>query len=393
MMITEISVQRSSGNIFDDLGFDDPEEMLAKSEIVRNIDKTITQLQIDHARVAELIGIKESEVYDLITGKLLDLPKDQLSQFLTKLNTMNGSNHPKAQEILKLQEIVENGILSGEWTFDHEISGSGWDGYFSTKGIAKCIFRPFTVDISFVDGAGYDNASLIWKENDEPLLKADHYYREDYDDSNIDTEAKELIKTCLNIWINAKKERVTIIQNNLLSDSVSALSQPRLLNNPDKVDKEGFQSCSKLISDEYILDRKTLFFINNDFDELKEAYKGKKLNKSVTHLCNAITNQIFRYVVIADKDKSIHTLRELINSTNLELVENLDTPEKWNFRQLIEVLSSLGVIDQTIVHIATIVNSYGQTEVEVIDSVPSLVVNGLNIICHKIIQWYGKTNS
>jgi len=93
MMITEIGVQQSSGNIFADLGFDDPEEMLAKAEIVRNIGNAITQLQIDNDKVAELIGIKQSEVYDLIIGRLLHLSKDQLSQFLDKLNHIPSSYH------------------------------------------------------------------------------------------------------------------------------------------------------------------------------------------------------------------------------------------------------------------------------------------------------------
>jgi predicted XRE-type DNA-binding protein len=109
MMITEIGIQQSSGNIFADLDFDDPEEMLAKAEIVRNISNSITQLQIDYNKVAELIGIKQSEVYDLTMGKFLHLPKDQLSQFLHKLTHMQNSRHPK-EEVLKLQKIVENGL-------------------------------------------------------------------------------------------------------------------------------------------------------------------------------------------------------------------------------------------------------------------------------------------
>lgn len=386
-MITEISIQRGSGNVFADLGYDDPEEMSAKSEIVRNISNTITQLELEHSRVAELIGIKESEVYDLITGRLLDLPKDQLSHYLYKLTHMTTSRHPKEEQVLKLQEIVENGILSGEWTFDFKNEGSLEESYLSTIGTAQNESKHFLIDIWIKDWPNISEACLSWTENNTTILKIYHssLVWEDVDDAG-----RELVKVCLNRWIKAKAERGAIVQNILLSDSVSVVSQPKLLNNPDKVDKEVFQSCSKLISDEYILDGKILFFLSNNLDELKEAYKGKKLNKSVTHLCSAITNQIFRYVVIADKDKSVNTLRELINSTNLELAENLDTPEKWNFRQLIEVISSLGVIDQTIVHIATIVNSYGQTEVEVIDSVPSLVVNGLNIICHHITQWHGK---
>ncbi len=84
-MITEISIQRGSGNVFADLGYENPEEMLAKAEIVRNIGNAITQLQIDYDKVSELLGIKQSEVYDLIIGRLLHLSKDQLSQFLHKL--------------------------------------------------------------------------------------------------------------------------------------------------------------------------------------------------------------------------------------------------------------------------------------------------------------------
>jgi len=85
-MTKEVSAQISMNNIFADLGFTDAEEMFAKAEIVRNISKNIDQLQIDHANVAELLEISQSEVSSLITGRLLHLPKDRLSQFLDKLN-------------------------------------------------------------------------------------------------------------------------------------------------------------------------------------------------------------------------------------------------------------------------------------------------------------------
>jgi predicted XRE-type DNA-binding protein len=379
-MITEVRVELSTGNVFADLGYDDPEEMSDKAEIVRSISKTITQLQIDHAKVAEIIGIKQSEVYDLIIGRLLRLPKDQLSLFLTKLTTMNSSKHPNAQGILKLQEIVENGILSGEWTFDHENKGSTWDGYFSTKGIAKNVSWHFSVDISFMDGCSCNTASLIWKQNDDLLLKAYHYEQDDSEDNEIDIEAQELIKTCLEKWITAKEERVSIIQNNLLSNPIDLQVQTQL----EKTEKEDFQPCFNLIK-EWILDPKAKYFLEKDLEALKVIYGNGELNRPFVHNTLSIIKKVFKYIILSSQDKSIDTLQEIEESNNeFQSIENLD---EWNFDQLVQTLLDFNILDDFTVPISKVIYLYGQSETEEIDAnIVAIVASGLNIICRTIMR-------
>jgi|GEM_PF-421531 len=373
-MITEVRVELSTGNVFADLGYDDPEEMSAKAEIVRSISNTITQLQIDHAKVAEIIGIKQSEVYDLIIGRLLRLPKDQLSQFLTKLTTMTSSKHPKAQGILKLQEIVENGILSGEWTFDYEENGSFEEFYISTKGILKNSSRNFVIEISTSDSPDFSEAILIWKENDVTLIKIDH---SPYD---IDYEGRELVEACLSRWKKVKEERVSIIQNNLLSNPIDLQVQTQL----EKTEKEDFQPCFNLIK-EWILDPKAKYFLEKDLEALKVIYGNGELNRPFVHNTLSIIKKVFKYIILSSQDKSIDTLQEIEESNNeFQSIENLD---EWNFDQLVQTLLDFNILDDFTVPISKVIYLYGQSETEEIDAnIVAIVASGLNIICRTIMR-------
>lgn len=383
-MITEVRVELSTGNVFADLGYDDPEEMSAKAEIVRSISKTITQLQIDHAKVAEIIGIKQSEVYDLIIGRLLRLPKDQLSQFLTKLTTMNSSKHPNAQGILKLQEIVENGILSGEWTFDYEENGSFEEFYISIKGILKNSSRNFVIEISTSDSPDFSEAILIWKENDVTLIKIDH---SPYD---IDYEGRELVETCLRRWKKVKEERVSIIQNNLLSNPTDLEVQTQL----EKTEKEDFQPCFNLIK-EWILDIDPIekYILEEELKELKLIYSNGDLNRTFVHRNGdlnrtfvrntfLIINKVFKYIILSNQDKSIDTFQE--SNNEFQSIENL---KEWNFDQLVQALLDLNILDDFTVPISKVICLYGQSETEEIDAnIVAIVASGLNIICRTIMR-------
>lgn len=49
----------SSGNVFADLGLPNPEELLAKAEITRQINKLIKQQNMTQKEAAELLGIDQ----------------------------------------------------------------------------------------------------------------------------------------------------------------------------------------------------------------------------------------------------------------------------------------------------------------------------------------------
>jgi predicted XRE-type DNA-binding protein len=84
-MTEEIKVQASSGNVFADLGLENPDELLLKAELVRKISNIIATQQITQAEAAELLGIDQAKVSALMTGKLSEFSTVRLFRFLNAL--------------------------------------------------------------------------------------------------------------------------------------------------------------------------------------------------------------------------------------------------------------------------------------------------------------------
>ena len=58
----------SSGNVFADLGFDEPEEELAKAEILIQLADAVVARGLTRARAAKVFAISQSEVLALLSG-------------------------------------------------------------------------------------------------------------------------------------------------------------------------------------------------------------------------------------------------------------------------------------------------------------------------------------
>ena len=84
---TEDTVKASSGNVFADLGLKNPEELLAKAEVVQRISDIIAERQLTHARAAKLLGIDQPKVSALLRGKLDGFSTDRLFRFLNALGS------------------------------------------------------------------------------------------------------------------------------------------------------------------------------------------------------------------------------------------------------------------------------------------------------------------
>jgi len=80
------TVHDSSGNIFEDLGLPNPEERLAKAELARVIRTILRERQLTQAQAAELLGIKQPDVSDLVRGKLARFSMERLERFLNALD-------------------------------------------------------------------------------------------------------------------------------------------------------------------------------------------------------------------------------------------------------------------------------------------------------------------
>ncbi len=76
----------SSGNIFADLGFPNPEEMLAKAELARQINNLIKQKKLTQIAAAELLGIDQPKISLLGKGRLSGFSLERLFRFLNILD-------------------------------------------------------------------------------------------------------------------------------------------------------------------------------------------------------------------------------------------------------------------------------------------------------------------
>jgi predicted XRE-type DNA-binding protein len=76
---------RSSGNVFADLGFENPEEELAKAKLVSALSDVIEQTGLTQARVAALLGIDQPTVSKLLRGRAEGFTSDRLMRLLNLL--------------------------------------------------------------------------------------------------------------------------------------------------------------------------------------------------------------------------------------------------------------------------------------------------------------------
>lgn len=84
-MSNEIKVQSSSGNVFTDMGLQNPEELLIKAELVRQISNTIDKRKINQTEAAQILGIDQPKVSALLRGKLSGFSIERLFRFLNAL--------------------------------------------------------------------------------------------------------------------------------------------------------------------------------------------------------------------------------------------------------------------------------------------------------------------
>lgn len=82
---TEIPVERSSGNVFEDIGLAQSAELLAKSEIAARIAAIVEKRGLTQAKAAEILGIDQPSVSDLVRGRLRGFSSDRLFRFLNAL--------------------------------------------------------------------------------------------------------------------------------------------------------------------------------------------------------------------------------------------------------------------------------------------------------------------
>jgi predicted XRE-type DNA-binding protein len=81
----EVTFEVGSGNVYADLGYRDPEQMVAKAALVRQIRTSIDGLGLSQSAAARLIGIDQPTLSKLLRGAFRNITIDRLSSMLRHL--------------------------------------------------------------------------------------------------------------------------------------------------------------------------------------------------------------------------------------------------------------------------------------------------------------------
>jgi len=84
-MKRKIECEPSSGNVFADVGFTNPEEALAKAEIARHINRLIADRGLTQAEAGGILGVDQSRVSALSKGRLSVFSLEKMMQFASRL--------------------------------------------------------------------------------------------------------------------------------------------------------------------------------------------------------------------------------------------------------------------------------------------------------------------
>lgn len=83
--LQEIDCEMSLGNVFADIGIDNPDEELTKAKLVWKIEQIIKKKKLTQVAAAKIMGINQPKVSALIRRKLDGFSIERLIHFLNAL--------------------------------------------------------------------------------------------------------------------------------------------------------------------------------------------------------------------------------------------------------------------------------------------------------------------
>ena len=75
----------TEGNVFADLGLEQPEELLARAKLLHEVGKLIENSRLSQQEVAKKLGITQPKVSMLVAGRLSQFSTDSLLHYLSIL--------------------------------------------------------------------------------------------------------------------------------------------------------------------------------------------------------------------------------------------------------------------------------------------------------------------
>jgi predicted XRE-type DNA-binding protein len=85
MKETEIEIERSSGNVYADLGFQDAAEMLVKAQLVAKISEILAARKWTQQQASKVLGIPQPKLSKMLRGQFRGISEAKMMECLTKL--------------------------------------------------------------------------------------------------------------------------------------------------------------------------------------------------------------------------------------------------------------------------------------------------------------------
>ena len=84
----------TTDNIFADLGLEDSDEMVARSDLMSEVVNRVRKSSLTQKEIAEILGVSPPKVSSLMTGKINDFSNDTLVNYLTvSLDLLRGERY------------------------------------------------------------------------------------------------------------------------------------------------------------------------------------------------------------------------------------------------------------------------------------------------------------
>ena len=83
--MSEVSIERGSGNVFADLGFAGAAGHFAKAELVRKLATVMTECKLNQSATAKLVGVSQPDISRLLSGRFRDVSVERLLTMLQRL--------------------------------------------------------------------------------------------------------------------------------------------------------------------------------------------------------------------------------------------------------------------------------------------------------------------
>lgn len=84
-IIHDVSIQEGSGNVYADLSYSDPDDMMVKAQLVTKIGDIIRQRGLTQDEAAKLVGLTQPKISKLLKGQFRGISARRLLRCLTSL--------------------------------------------------------------------------------------------------------------------------------------------------------------------------------------------------------------------------------------------------------------------------------------------------------------------